>query len=160
MQIYSIPVGKRQGATKLEARGMFKGAKVTRGPDWEWKEQDNQPPMEGEVTEVTSWSDETNNDAVRVNWNKGPKGNIYRLGTNGKVTWANELLLYYYRHQYHHYCGLKKSPQPILHAISRFWSKMCCQNRSINPRKLIKIHFHSNKNILRDGRRIGQCTRF
>ena len=86
MQIYSICVGKRQGATKLEARGMFKGAKVTRGPDWEWKEQDNPPPMEGEVTEVTSWSDETNNDAVRVNWNKGPRGNIYRLGTNGKVS--------------------------------------------------------------------------
>ena len=99
MQIYSIPVGKRQGATKIEARGMFKGAKVTRGPDWEWKEQDNQSPMEGEVTEVTSWSDETNNDAVRVNWNIGPTGNIYRLGTNGKVTWANELLLYYYCHQ-------------------------------------------------------------
>ncbi|XP_066023099.1 E3 ubiquitin-protein ligase MIB2-like isoform X3 [Pocillopora verrucosa] len=78
-------VGKREGATKLEARGMFKGAKVTRGPDWEWKEQDNQPLMEGEVTEVTSWSDETNNDAVRVNWNKGPKEDIYRLGTNGKV---------------------------------------------------------------------------
>ena len=96
MQIYSICVGKREGATKLEARGMFKGAKVTRGPDWEWKEQDNQPPMEGEVTEVTSWSDETNNDAVRVNWNKGPKEDIYRLGTNGKVTWANKLLLYYY----------------------------------------------------------------
>ena len=96
MQIYSICVGKREGATKLEARGMFKGAKVTRGPDWEWKEQDNQPLMEGEVTEVTSWSDETNNDAVRVNWNKGPKEDIYRLGTNGKVTWENKLLLYYY----------------------------------------------------------------
>nr|XP_058964216.1 E3 ubiquitin-protein ligase MIB2-like isoform X3 [Pocillopora verrucosa] len=80
-----IPVGKRQGATQLEARGMFKGAKVTRGPDWEWKEQDNQSPTEGEVTEVTSWSDETNNDAVRVNWNKGPRGDIYRLGKNGKV---------------------------------------------------------------------------
>ena len=103
MQIYSICVGKRQGATKLEARGMFKGAKVTRGPDWEWKEQDNQPPMEGEVTEVTSWSDETNNDAVRVNWNKGPKEDIYRLGTNGKVTWANKLLLYYYYYFFYYY---------------------------------------------------------
>ena len=100
MQIYSICVGKREGATKLEARGMFKGAKVTRGPDWEWKEQDNQPLMEGEVTEVTSWSDETNNDAVRVNWNIGPKEDIYRLGTNGKVTWANKLLLYYYYYYY------------------------------------------------------------
>ena len=82
---------------------MFKGAKVTRGPDWEWKEQDNQSPTEGEVTEVTSWSDETNNDAVRVNWNKGPRGDIYRLGKNGKVTWANELLLYYY---YYYYCSI------------------------------------------------------
>ena len=81
---------------------MFKGAKVTRGPDWEWKEQDNQSPTEGEVTEVTSWSDETNNDAVRVNWNKGPRGDIYRLGKNGKVTWANELLLYYY----YYYCSI------------------------------------------------------
>ena len=82
---------------------MFKGAKVTRGPDWEWKEQDNQSPTEGEVTEVTSWSDETNNDAVRVNWNKGPRGDIYRLGKNGKVTWANELLFYYY---YYYYCSI------------------------------------------------------
>ena len=84
---------------------MFKGAKVTRGPDWEWKEQDNQSPTEGEVTEVTSWSDETNNDAVRVNWNKGPRGDIYRLGKNGKVTWANELLLYYY-YYYYYYCSI------------------------------------------------------
>ena len=76
---------------------------MTRGPDWEWKEQDNQSPTEGEVTEVTSWSDETNNDAVRVNWNKGPRGDIYRLGKNGKVTWANELLLYYY---YYYYCSI------------------------------------------------------
>ena len=83
---------------------MFKGAKVTRGPDWKWKEQDNQSPTEGEVTEVTSWSDETNNDAVRVNWNKGPRGDIYRLGKNGKVTWANELLLYYY--YYYYYCSI------------------------------------------------------
>ena len=41
-----------------------------------------------------------------------------------------------------------------------FGAKLLCQNRSINPRKLIRIHFHSKKNILRDGRRVGQCTRF
>ena len=103
IQIDSICVGKRQGATKLKARGMFGGAKVTRGPDWEWKEQDNQSPMEGEVTEVTSWSDETNNDAVRVNWNKEAREDIYRLGTNGKVSRANELLLYYYYYYYYYY---------------------------------------------------------
>ncbi|XP_020622118.1 E3 ubiquitin-protein ligase MIB2-like isoform X3 [Orbicella faveolata] len=80
-----VPVGTRQGSLKLEARGMFKGAKVVRGPDWEWKESDRGSEMEGEVTEITGWSDDTLNDAVRVAWKSGPKGNIYRLGTDGKV---------------------------------------------------------------------------
>ena len=83
--IDSVPVGTRQGSLKLEARGMFKGAKVVRGPDWEWKESDRGPEMEGEVTEITGWRDETLNDAARVAWKNGPKGNIYRLGTDGKV---------------------------------------------------------------------------
>ena len=64
---------------------MFKGAKVVRGPDWEWKESDKGSEMEGEITEITGWSDDTLSDAVRVAWKNGPKGNIYRLGTNGKV---------------------------------------------------------------------------
>ena len=64
---------------------MFKGAKVVRGPDWEWKASDGGSEMEGEVTEITGWSDDTLNDAVRVAWKNGPKGNIYRLGTDGKV---------------------------------------------------------------------------
>jgi len=34
------------------------------------------------------------------------------------------------------------------------------QNRSINPRKPIGIHFHSNNNIVKDGREDGQCARF
>ena len=82
---YSVPVGARQGSIKHEARGMFKGAKVVRGPDWEMKGSDGSTEMEGEVTEVTGWSDDSKNDAVRVAWKKGPKENLYRLGTNGKV---------------------------------------------------------------------------
>ena len=84
-QFNSISVGTRQGSLKLEARGLFKGAKVVRGPDWEWKQSETGSEMEGEVTEITGWSDDTFNDAVRVAWKNGPKGNIYRLGTNGKV---------------------------------------------------------------------------
>ena len=84
-QFNSISVGTRQGSLKLEARGLFKGAKVVRGPDWEWKQSETGSEMEGEVTEITGWSDDTLNDAVRVAWKNGPKGNIYRLGTNGKV---------------------------------------------------------------------------
>ena len=71
---------------------MFKGAKVVRGPDWEWKESDGTSEMEGEVTEITGWSDDNMNDAVRVAWKNGPKGNIYRLGTNGKVRFLSSFL--------------------------------------------------------------------
>ena len=39
-------------------------------------------------------------------------------------------------------------------------SKLFSENRSINPCKPIRIHFHPNKHILKDGRRVGQCTRF
>ncbi|KAJ7389169.1 E3 ubiquitin-protein ligase mib2 [Desmophyllum pertusum] len=81
----TVSVGARQGSIKLEARGMFKGAKVVSGPDWEWKESEGGSGIEGEVTEITGWNDESKNDAVRVAWKKGPRENIYRLGNNGKV---------------------------------------------------------------------------
>lgn len=68
---------------------MFKGAKVVSGPDWEWKESEGGSGMEGEVTEITGWNDESKNDAVRVAWKKGPRENIYRLGNNGKVRLFN-----------------------------------------------------------------------
>lgn len=58
---------------------------MVRGPDWEWRGTDGGTVMEGEVTEITDWSDDSKNDAARVAWKKGPKGNLYRLGTNGKV---------------------------------------------------------------------------
>ena len=79
-------VGSRQGADKQEARGMFKGAKVVRGADWEWKNQDGGARLEGEVTEVASWNnDESAKNAVRVKWKEGQRSNIYRLGKDGKV---------------------------------------------------------------------------
>lgn len=79
-------VGSRQGSDKQEARGMFKGAKVIRGADWEWKNQDGGARLEGEVTDVASWDDdESAKNAVRVNWKEGQRSNIYRLGKDGKV---------------------------------------------------------------------------
>lgn len=86
-------VGTRQGSDKQEARGMFKGAKVVRGADWEWKNQDGGARMEGEVTDVASWDDdESAKNAVRVNWKKGQRSNIYRLGKDGKVLLISFLL--------------------------------------------------------------------
>ena len=36
----SVAVGKRAGAVKIQAKGMFPGAIVTRGPDWEDGDKD------------------------------------------------------------------------------------------------------------------------
>lgn len=30
---------KRQGATKVQAKGIFHGSRVLRGPDWDWGNQ-------------------------------------------------------------------------------------------------------------------------
>ena len=83
--ILRVDVGTRQGSFKMEACGMFKGAKVVRGADWEWKDQDGGTNMEGLVNEVVGWDDEATKDAVRVTWKEGQRANIYRLGKNGKV---------------------------------------------------------------------------
>jgi len=39
-----------------------------------------------------------------------------------------------------------------------FGAKLFCQNRTINTHKSIRIHFHLNNNILKDGCHVGQCT--
>ncbi|XP_032233769.2 E3 ubiquitin-protein ligase MIB2 isoform X1 [Nematostella vectensis] len=36
----SVPVGKRYGMEKCQSRGIFKGAQVARGLDWDWGDQD------------------------------------------------------------------------------------------------------------------------
>lgn len=35
-----VRVAPRQGAVRIEMKGIFVGAKVVRGPDWEWGQQD------------------------------------------------------------------------------------------------------------------------
>ena len=35
-----VKVPKRNGSTPCELRGIFTGAKIVRGPDWDWGNQD------------------------------------------------------------------------------------------------------------------------
>jgi E3 ubiquitin-protein ligase mind-bomb len=35
-----VQLGPREGCTKIPLKGIFIGAKVIRGPDWEWGNQD------------------------------------------------------------------------------------------------------------------------
>jgi len=42
---FRVKVGRRSKAAKIEARGIFVGARVVRGPDWDWGDQDGMTSM-------------------------------------------------------------------------------------------------------------------
>ena len=85
---HSIKVGRRHRSKKTEAKGIFPGAKVERGPDWKYKDQDGGSGREGVVSKITYWRD-IKCSAATVCWNHVKKGN-YRVGFMGKVgvKWA------------------------------------------------------------------------
>jgi hypothetical protein len=35
-----VEMGPRKGCAKVQMKGIFVGAKVVRGPDWDWSNQD------------------------------------------------------------------------------------------------------------------------
>ncbi len=41
---------------KLTLRGLFPGARVVRGVDWHWEDQDGGPGRRGKVTDIQDWS--------------------------------------------------------------------------------------------------------
>nr|3DKM_A Chain A, E3 ubiquitin-protein ligase HECTD1 [Homo sapiens] len=56
---------------------MVPGARVTRGLDWKWRDQDGSPQGEGTVT------GELHNGWIDVTWDAGGS-NSYRMGAEGK----------------------------------------------------------------------------
>ncbi|XP_064604069.1 LOW QUALITY PROTEIN: E3 ubiquitin-protein ligase HECTD1-like [Liolophura sinensis] len=56
---------------------MMPGARVSRGMDWKWRDQDGNPPGEGTVT------GELHNGWIDVTWDAGGS-NSYRMGAEGK----------------------------------------------------------------------------
>uniref|UniRef100_A0A2R5LAE8 RING-type E3 ubiquitin transferase n=1 Tax=Ornithodoros turicata TaxID=34597 RepID=A0A2R5LAE8_9ACAR len=75
---------KRQGAVKIAARGIFVGAKVVRGPDWDWGLQDGGEGKTGKVIDIRGWETESGRSVASVTWSSGST-NVYRLGHKGKV---------------------------------------------------------------------------
>ncbi|XP_037777238.1 E3 ubiquitin-protein ligase HECTD1-like isoform X16 [Penaeus monodon] len=56
---------------------MVVGARVVRGLDWKWRDQDGNPPSEGTIT------GELHNGWIDVTWDHGAS-NSYRMGAEGK----------------------------------------------------------------------------
>lgn len=79
-----VYVGRRLGKCKVEAKGIFCGAQVTRGPDWDWGNQDGGEGSVGQVLDVRGWETESFQSVACVMW-KPMSTNVYRVGHKGKV---------------------------------------------------------------------------
>ncbi|CAL1544053.1 unnamed protein product, partial [Lymnaea stagnalis] len=67
---------------RCRALGIFVGATVRRGPDWEWKDQDG-PVKEGTVIQISNWL-KSFRGQIKVSWTGGSTYS-YRLGVDGKL---------------------------------------------------------------------------
>eukprot|EP00117_Sycon_ciliatum_P023024 scpid31426/ scgid5319/ E3 ubiquitin-protein ligase mind-bomb; Mind bomb homolog len=77
-------IEQRQGAMRLTCKGIFPGAKVTRGLDWRWATQDGQQGVVGTVEKLCNCQAVTHRSAAHVAWPNGQR-NVYRAGHIGKV---------------------------------------------------------------------------
>jgi len=81
---YRVLVEPRRKSKKITSRGIFPGARVVRGVDWQWEDQDGGNGRRGKVTEI------------QVRWEKyidGLKMWIFWARTNPKK--FNQLILEY-----------------------------------------------------------------
>lgn len=62
---------------RSQLKMIAQGARVIRGPDWRWDDQDGNPPCEGVVT------GDIHNGWIDVKWDHGLR-NSYRMGAEGK----------------------------------------------------------------------------
>ena len=65
-------------------RGIFPGARVVRGVDWQWEDQDGGNGRRGKVNEIQDWSAASPRSAAYVIWDNSAK-NLYRVGFEGMV---------------------------------------------------------------------------
>ncbi|XP_001353017.1 E3 ubiquitin-protein ligase mind-bomb [Drosophila pseudoobscura] len=72
----------RRKSKKVLARGIFPGARVVRGVDWQWEDQDGGVGRRGKVNEIQDWSSASPRSAAYVIWDNGSK-NLYRVGFEG-----------------------------------------------------------------------------
>lgn len=72
----------RRKSKKITVRGIFPGARVVRGIDWQWEEQDGGNGKRGKVNEIQDWSASSPRSAAYVVWDNGAK-NLYRVGFEG-----------------------------------------------------------------------------
>ncbi|KAG1675101.1 E3 ubiquitin-protein ligase MIB2 [Nymphon striatum] len=85
---------KRQGMAKVQSKGIFVGAKVARGPDWDLGEPGwyvykvsylfcGEGKI-GKVIDIHGWGNESERSVAKVKWPSG-FSNVYRCGHKGRI---------------------------------------------------------------------------
>ncbi|CAH1175954.1 unnamed protein product [Phaedon cochleariae] len=77
-----VDLPPRSEARKCELHGIFVGAKVMRGYNWEWGNQDGGEEKIGIVLDIRGWDNESSRSVANVKWFSGST-NVYRLGHKG-----------------------------------------------------------------------------
>lgn len=70
---------------QIAMRGLFPGARVVRGVDWQWEDQDGGTGRRGKITDIQDWSAANPRSAAYVVWDNAAK-NLYRVGFEGMVS--------------------------------------------------------------------------
>lgn len=79
-----VKMVKRANSVKIETWGIFTGAKVLRGADWDWGNQDGGEGKPGKVKDIRGWDSESGRSVANVIWSNSQM-NVYRVGHKGKV---------------------------------------------------------------------------
>ncbi|VEN54035.1 unnamed protein product, partial [Callosobruchus maculatus] len=80
-----VELPRRTNGRKCELKGIFAGAKVVRGYNWEWGDQDGGEGQIGRVIDIRGWDNVgCSRSVASVQWMCGAT-NIYRLGHKGEV---------------------------------------------------------------------------
>ncbi|CAG7731706.1 unnamed protein product [Allacma fusca] len=77
-----VLIEPRRKSKKIAVRGLYPGARVVRGVDWQWEDQDGGNGRRGKLTEIQDWSAASPRSAAYVIWDTGAK-NLYRVGFEG-----------------------------------------------------------------------------
>nr|XP_022914465.1 E3 ubiquitin-protein ligase mind-bomb [Onthophagus taurus] len=72
----------RRKSKKIAVRGIFPSARVVRGVDWQWEDQDGGNGRRGKVQDIQDWSATSPKSAAYIVWDNGTK-NLYRVGFEG-----------------------------------------------------------------------------
>jgi E3 ubiquitin-protein ligase mind-bomb len=62
-----ILLDPRRKSKKIAVRGIFQGARVVRGVDWQWEDQDGGNGRRGKVIEIQDWAATSPRSAAYIN---------------------------------------------------------------------------------------------